>query len=58
MPNTVRGRECLFRYDHELQRTLCNLNRNLGMNDDNPNKNIPSLVDIHGQLLDDDPCEN
>ena len=51
MPNTRRGREPLFPYDHELERTLCNMNRNLGINDDDPNKNIPAPVDDHGQML-------
>ena len=34
------------------------MNRNLGINDDDPNQNIPTLVDAHGQLLPDDPGEN
>ena len=58
MPNTRRGREPLFPYDHELERTLCNMNRNLGINDDDPNQNIPALVDVHGQLLPDALGEN
>ena len=29
------------------------MNRNLGINDDDPNKNIPAPVDVHGQLLPD-----
>ena len=58
MPNTWRGRELLFPYDHELERTLRNMNRNLGINDDDPNQNIPSPVDVHGQLLPDAPGEN
>ena len=58
MPNTRRGREPLFFYDHELERTLRNMNRILGINDNDPNKNIPALVDIHGQLLPDAPGEN
>ena len=58
MPNTQRGREPLFPYDHELERTLCNMNRNLGINDDDTNKNIPAPVDVHGQLLPDDPGEH
>ena len=53
MPNTRRGREPLFPYDHELECTLRNMNRNLGINDDDPNQNIPALVDVHGQLLPD-----
>ena len=53
MPNTRSGREPLFPYDHELERTLRNMNRNLGINDDDPNQNIPSLVDVHGQMLPD-----
>ena len=31
MSNTLRGREFLFPYDHELECTLCNMNRVLGM---------------------------
>ena len=58
MPNTRRGREPLFPYDHELERTLCNMNRNLGINDDDPNQNIPAPVDVHGQLLPDSLCEH
>ena len=58
MPNTRRGREPLFPYDHELERTLHNMNRNLGINDDDPKQSIPALVDIHGQLLPDAPGEN
>ena len=58
MTNTRRGREPLFPYDHELERTLCNMNRNLVMNDDDPNKNIPAPVDVHGHLLPDAPGEN
>ena len=45
----------MFPYDHELERTLRNMNQNLGINDDDPNQNIPALVDIHGQLLPDAP---
>ena len=58
MPNTRRGREPLFPYDYELERTLCNMNRNLGINDDDPNQIILPPVDIHCQLLPDDPGEN
>ena len=58
MPNTRRGREPLFPYDHELERTLCNINRKLGINDDDPNQNIPAPVDVHGQLLPDAPGEH
>ena len=57
MSNTRRGREPLFPYDHELERTLCNINRKLGINDDDPNQNIPAPVDVHGQLLPDAPGE-
>ena len=57
MPNTRRGREPLFPYDHELERTLRNMNRNLGIIDYDPNQNIPAPVDVHGQLLPDDPSE-
>ena len=53
MPNTRKGREPLFPYDHELERTLRNMNRSLEINDDDPNQNIPSPVDVHGQLLPD-----
>ena len=58
MPNTRRGREPLFPYDHELERTLCNMNRNLGINDNDQNQNIPTSVDVHGQLLPDAPGEH
>ena len=58
MPNTRRETEPLFPYDHELERTLHNMNRNLGINDDDPNQNIPASVDVHGQLLPDAPGEN
>ena len=58
MLNTRIRREPLFPYDHELGCTLCNINRNLGINDDDPNHNIPASVDAHGQLLPDDPGEN
>ena len=47
MPNTRKGREPLFPYDHKLERTLRNMNRNLGINDDDPNQNIPAPVDVH-----------
>ena len=58
MPNTRKGREPLFPYDHKLERTLRNMNRNLGINDDDTNKNIPAPVNVHGQLLPNAPCEN
>ena len=58
MPNTRRGREPLFPYDLKLERTLCNMNRNLGINDDDPNQNIPASIDVHGQLLPDAPGEH
>ena len=45
----------MFSYDHELERTLCNMNTNLGIHDDDPNQNIPTPVDVHGQLLPDAP---
>ena len=51
MPNIRREREPLFPYDHELECTLRNMNQNLGINDDDPNQNIPAPVDVHGQLL-------
>ena len=51
MPNTQRGREPLFPYYHELECTLRNMNRNLGINDDDPNQITPALVDVHCQLL-------
>ena len=34
------------------------MNRNLGINDDDPNKNIPAPEDVHSQLLPEDPGEN
>ena len=58
MPNTQRGREPLFPYDHELELTLRNMNRNLGINDYDPNQNIPDPVDVHGQMLPDAPGEH
>ena len=58
MPNTQRGRELLFPYDQKLERTQRNLNRIFGINDDDPNQNIPAPDDYHGQLLPDDPGEN
>ena len=57
MPNIQRGREPLFRYDHKLERTLCYMNQNLGINNDNPNMNIQVPVDVQGQLLPDNPSE-
>ncbi|XP_069152820.1 uncharacterized protein [Solanum lycopersicum] len=33
------------------------MNRNLGINDEDPNQNIPDLVDIHDQMLPDAPGE-
>ena len=48
----------MFPYDHELERTLCNMNRNLGINDEDPNQNIPAPVDVHGQMLPDAPGEH
>ena len=45
-------------YDHELECTLRRMNRNLGINDDDQNQNIPAPVDVHCQLLPDAPSEN
>ena len=58
MPNTRRGREPLFPYDHELERTLRNMNQNFGINDDDPNYNVPAPIDVKVLLLPDDPGEN
>ena len=58
MPNTRRVRELLFPYDHGLERTLHNMNWNLGINDDDLNQNIPAPIDVHSQLLPDAPGEN
>ena len=58
MPNTRRGREPLFPYDHELERTLHNMNSNLGINHNDPNQNILAPVHVHGQLLPDAPGEH
>ena len=58
IPNTRRGREPLFPYDHELERTLRNMNRNLGINDEDPNLNIPAPIDVHRQMLPDAPGEH
>ena len=55
MPNTRRGREPLFPYDHDLECTLRNMNRNLEINDEDPNQNIPAPIDVHGQMLPDAP---
>ena len=48
----------MFTYDHKLERTLRNMNRNLGINDDDPNHHISAPVDVHVQLLLDDPGEH
>ena len=58
MPNTRRGREPLFPYDHELERTLRNMSQNLVINDYDPNQNIPAPVDVHGLLLPNAPGEH
>ena len=58
MPNTRRGREPLFPYYHELERTLRNMNRNFKINDDDTNQNIPSPIDVHVHLLPDSPSEH
>ena len=58
MPNTRRGRESLFPYEHELERALRNMNWNLRINDDDPNQNIPAPVDVHDLLLYDAQGEN
>ena len=34
------------------------MNQNLGINDDDPNQNIPAPVDVHGQMLPDAPGEH
>ena len=41
----------MFPYDHELECTLCNMNQNMGINDDDLNQNSPALLDVHGQML-------
>ena len=48
----------MFHYDHKLERTLCNTNWNLVINNNNQNQNIPSIVDVYGKLLLDYPGEN
>ena len=53
-----RGTEPLFPYDRELERTLRNMNQNMGINDEDPNQNIPAPVDVHGQMLPDIPDEH
>ena len=58
MPNTRRGREPLFPYGHELERTQRNMNQNLGINDDDPNQNIAAPIVVHGHLLPDALGEN
>ena len=47
----------MFPYDHKLEHTLRNMNQNLGLNDDDPNKNIQAPVDVHGQMLPNAPGE-
>ena len=34
------------------------MNRKLGINEDDPNQNIPASIDVHGQLLPDAPGEH
>ena len=34
------------------------MNRNLGINDEDPNQNIPAPIDVHGQMLPDAPGEH
>ena len=53
MPNIRRGREPLFPYYHELELTLHNMNRNMGINDEDPNQNVLAPIDVHGQMLPD-----
>ena len=48
----------MFPYDHELEHTLCNMNRNLGINDDDLNQNIQAPVDFHVQFLPDAPGDH
>ena len=48
----------MFPYDNEQEITLCNMNRNLRINYDDPNQNIPASVDVHGQMLPDAPGEH
>ena len=48
----------MFPRDHKLERTLRNMNRNLGINDDDPNQNIPAPIDVHGPMLPDAPGEH
>ncbi|MFV1056297.1 hypothetical protein QML23_30165, partial [Klebsiella pneumoniae] len=50
--------EPLFPYDHDRERTRQNLHRYLGINDEDPNQNIPAPVDVHGQMLPDAPGEH
>ena len=45
MPNTRIEREPLFPYDHELERTLRNMNQNLGINDDDPYAEIAEKLE-------------
>ena len=58
LPNTWRGREPLLTHDHELERTLRNMNPIFGTNDDDPHQNMPAPIDVHGQLIPDAPGEN
>ena len=48
----------MFPYDNELECTLRYMNRNLGINDDDSNQNIPAPIDVHFKLLPDAPGEN
>ena len=58
MPNTRREREPLFPNDQELERTLRNMNKNLGINYYELNMNNPAPIDVHGQLLPEAPGEH
>ena len=48
----------MFPYDSELERTLRNMNRNMGTNDDDPKPEHPISGCVHGHLLPDAPGEN
>ena len=41
----------MFPYDPELERTRQNMNRNMGINDDDLNHNLQDPVDVHGHMI-------
>ena len=51
MPSTRSRGEPILSPDPELERTLCRMNRNLDILDDDHNPKIPPPIDAHDQLL-------